>query len=73
MFKSRATVSSTSFHQKIKIQLCSGKGLLERDAVDKATRSGFGPPHLQSEAKRLGEQQGHALHVSSFMARLLHK
>lgn len=68
-FKSRATVSSASFHQKIKIQPCSGKGLLEKDAVDR--RLGLDLGHLI--CKRLDEQQGHALRVLSFTGRLLHK
>lgn len=45
-FKSRATVSSASFHQKIKMQPCSGKGLLEKDAVDR--RLGLDLGHLIS-------------------------
>lgn len=68
-FKSRATVSSASFHQKIKIQPCSGKGLLEKDAVDR--RLGLNLGHLI--CKCLDEQQGHALRILSFTGRPLHK
>lgn len=35
MFKSRATVSSASFHQKIKVQPHRGKVLLDRHATDR--------------------------------------